>query len=322
MLKTFEDLFLNRDKFSFIDVRSPLEFKKGHIPGAYNIPLFSDQLRALVGTIYVQEGKEKAMHVALQHVAPHFIDLIDQAKNIYKKEKKTLVVYCARGGMRSGSVSWLFNLFQLSVIQLARGYKGYRNWVLAQFLQRRPINLLCGKTGSGKTAFLHHLAQEHQQIIDLEALAKHKGSVFGGYKDQQATQQQFENDLAWQWAQLDFLKWTWIEDESRKIGSVIIPESIWLQMQESTVYLLVVSLKSRFDRVLCEYGKLDKLFLLNALEKIESHLGGPRYQEVKKHILVDEMEEAFNILLSYYDKKYEHGLKNKQAIRLVNFKYF
>jgi tRNA 2-selenouridine synthase len=309
--KLFEELFFNHKDYLFIDVRSPSEFKKGHIPGAYNIPLFSDQLRALVGAIYVQEGKEKAVHFALERVSPQFSSFAQEAQGLYQKSKKTLVVYCARGGMRSGALTWLFTLFNLPVIQLERGYKAYRNWAMSQFSLTRQVNLLSGKTGAGKTECLLRWLKQGRQIIDLEGLADHKGSVFGGDKDTQATQQQFENDLAWQWAQLDSKKEVWLESESRKIGAVIIPEPIWLQMKHAPVYVLECSQEERLDRIMREYGVLPLEFLLRALAEIKDHLGSERYFQVK--ILMDngEIKEAFIILLAYYDKKYDHSLQKK-----------
>ena len=309
--KLFEELFINHEAYLFIDVRSPSEFKKGHIPGAYNIPLFSDQLRALVGTIYVQEGKEKAVHFALEKVAPQFSSFAQDAQDLYQKFGKTLVVYCARGGMRSGALTWLFKLFNLPVIQLERGYKAYRNWALQQFALKRNVRVLSGKTGSGKTVYLHQLTEQGEQVIDLEGLARHKGSVFGGDKKLQATQQQFENDLAWQWAALDVKKEVWVEDESRKIGAVIIPEAVWLQMKDAPCVLLECTFEERLARILEEYGGLSPSFLHLALDEISEHLGGTRYKEVKKLFLEGDLRGAFIILLEYYDKKYEHSFPQK-----------
>ncbi len=310
--KKIEELFLYYQDYLFIDVRSPSEFKKGHIPGAYNIPLFSDQLRALVGTIYVREGKEKAVHFALDKVAPQFSSFAHEARELHQKFEKTLVVYCARGGMRSSSLVWLFKLFNLPVIQLERGYKAYRNWALSQFCLKRNVVLLSGRTGSGKTEYLYQLKVRGEQMIDLEGLACHKGSVFGGEKCLQATQQQFENDLAWQWALIDEEREVWVEDESRKIGAIIIPEAVWSQMKNAASFLLECPFEKRINRILREYGELSSDFLLNALDEIVDHLGSERHEKVKKFILEGELKEASLILLEYYDKKYEHAFPDKR----------
>jgi len=319
MIKNFEELFLDISKLVFIDVRSPLEFSRGHIPGAYNIPLFSDEVRAIVGKIYVRDGKDPAMHSALKYVGPKLIELVDQAKEIYAASgSKRLCVYCARGGMRSGSVVWLFNMFQLPVVRLSFGYKGYRNWVLEQFNKKRSIKLLGGKTGVGKTEWLQKL-KLREQVVDLEALAKHKGSAFGGDKRVQATQQQFENDFAWQWAQLDSSKQVWLEDESRKIGSVMVPECIWKQMKLAPVYIVKVSREDRIKRIMKEYGELDEDFLLIALESIKEHLGYLRYKIVKDFIVSSQIAEAIVVLLEYYDKKYDHGMDDKKVAGMFTF---
>ncbi len=316
--KMIDDIFFNREKITFIDVRSPSEFERGHIPGSYTIPLLSDEVRAIVGTIYVQQGKNRAMHVAMEYVGPRLMELVDQAQAIYQKDKKPLAIYCARGGMRSRSVEWLFKLFQLPVEQVAGGYKAFRNWALQQFCTKQKINILGGKTGSGKTEKLYDLQKKGEQVIDLEALAQHKGSVFGGDKARQATQQQFENDLAAQWSKLDSNKRVWLEDESRKIGSIIIPEALWVQMQESSVYVLETPIEERVKRILKEYGCLDKQFLLKALDEIKDYLGSERYYEVKELGLEGNLEGAIVLLLAYYDKKYEHGLGHKKHVFLFD----
>jgi tRNA 2-selenouridine synthase len=197
-------------------------------------------------------------------------------------------------------------------VQLVGGYKAFRNWALDQLVVPQQVRLLGGKTGSGKTEYLHFLAKNDEQIIDLEARARHKGSVFGGDKDKQATQQQFENDLAIQWAFLNKNLPVWIEDESRKIGSVIIPESIWLQMQQAPFYFLLARRKDRIVRIVYEYGFLDKNFLLHALAEIKEHLGLERYQIIKSYIEQYEYRQAFEMLLDYYDKKYTYGLSRKK----------
>lgn len=297
--------------YQLIDVRAPLEFARGHIPGALNIPLFSDHLRALVGCVYAQKGKQEAMRFAMQELGPNLMNLVDQMRILH--DGRAVCIYCARGGMRSGAVAWFFSFFQLPVVRLQGGYKFFRNWALVQLALPRQIRVLGGKTGAGKTDFLHLLVQSGEQIIDLEALARHKGSVFGGDKDQQATQQQFENDLAWQWARLDFQKTVWLEDESRKIGAVIIPEALWLCMKQAPFYVLGACLDERVARIMREYGVLDKSFLLRALAEIKDHLGLERYRLIKQLIDSDELVGAIRELLLYYDKKYSHNLARKSV---------
>lgn len=297
------------ESVQFIDVRAPSEFARGHIPDAYNVPLFSDQLRSLVGCVYAKQGKQAAMRVAMQEVGPQLMVLVDQIRAVH--DGRQLCVYCARGGMRSGAVAWLVSFFKLPVVRLDGGYKAFRNWALEQFELSRGVRVLGGKTGAGKTAHLAQLAVAGQQIIDLEMLAQHKGSVFGGDKCAQATQQQFENDLAVVWSRLDVARPVWLEDESRKIGSVIIPEPIWLYMQVAPLYVLDTSRAQRLQRVLTEYGALDEGFIRDALLVIKDQLGGALYQEILVTLDAHDRAQAANLLLDYYDRKYEHGLQQK-----------
>jgi len=305
------DIFSHSESYIFIDVRSPSEFACGHIPGAHNIPLFSDDIRALVGTCYVQQGRGSAIHLAMQKIGPNLNQLVVQAQQVINN--KILCVYCARGGMRSASVSWLFALFKLPVVQLSGGYKAFRNWTLAQFETKQMLQVLGGKTGSGKTEYLKYLAQTGDQVIDLEKLARHKGSVFGGDKRNQATQQQFENDLALIWIQLDTKSSVWIEDESRKIGSVIIPEPVWLLMRQAPVYVLLSKRTERVARIMCEYGSLDRDFVLQALAEIKDHLGFELYQSIYRAYQDKNYLFAVDTLLMYYDKKYAHGFLHKKC---------
>lgn len=311
------DFMRERDRYIFIDVRSPSEFARGHIPGAHNIPLFSDQVRALVGTCYVQQGRESAMHLAMQHVGSQLDGLVAQARKIYTD--KPLCAYCARGGMRSASVSWLFAQFKLPVVQMSGGYKAFRNWAIEQCEQSRSVIIISGKTGAGKTAYLHTLAKKGQQIIDLEALAQHKGSVFGGTRATQATQQQFENDLAWQWSLLAAEKSVFVEDESRKIGAVIIPEPIWTLMQHAQIYYLDTPCNQRLARIMTEYGVLDAAFLQSALAALAQQLGSERYHQIVQ-VLEQDCAQAAALLLDYYDAKYEYqkSLKVGRIVKVIS----
>lgn len=315
MNRDISDIGSMISNYCLIDVRAPGEFAHGHIPGAYNVPLFSDELRALVGCVYAQQGKQEAMRVAMQHVGPTLMQLVDQARAV--SHGRPLCVYCARGGMRSGAVTWLFSFFQLPVTRLPGGYKAFRNWALAQYSLPRTIQVLGGKTGAGKTDYLRQLAAQGQQMIDLEALAKHKGSVFGGHWQTQATQQQFENDLAVAWAAVDTQRPVWLEDESRKIGSVIIPEPVWVQMQAAPLFVLETPRPMRLERIMTEYGALDELFIRDALTVIKQQLGGVLYQEVCVALDVGDRLQAADLLLAYYDRKYAYGLRKKSRAHVA-----
>ncbi|MGL6269659.1 MAG: tRNA 2-selenouridine(34) synthase MnmH, partial [Chitinophagaceae bacterium] len=196
--------------YPVLDVRSPGEYLHAHIPGAYSLPLFTDQERAVVGTLYKQEGREVAIKAGLDYFGVKMRRLIEEITQQYpalipkgsKQQKnaaeKPILVYCWRGGMRSAGVAWLLDLYGFKVFTLAGGYKSFRNWGLRQFIDPGPIQILGGYTGSGKTDLLHHIqTKKGSNIIDLEGLANHKGSAFGAIGLlPQPTQEMFENKLA------------------------------------------------------------------------------------------------------------------------------
>ena len=190
-----------------IDVRSPSEYYKGHMPNSINIPLFDNEERSIVGTIYKNYGREKAVIQGLEYIAIKIENLVNklfEAITVYKSknhnsklEESTLKIYCARGGMRSQSISWLLEKYNQRSITLKDGYKTYRKWTLESFIQEWEIVIMGGKTGTGKTKLLKLLGENNYQIIDLEGLACHRGSTFGGLgMKEQPSNEQFENMIA------------------------------------------------------------------------------------------------------------------------------
>jgi tRNA 2-selenouridine synthase len=185
-----------------IDVRSPKEFTKGHIPHAVNLPLFNDEERAKIGTLYKQKGKNNAIETGLEIVGPKMADFVRFVKPLAKESK--IFVHCWRGGMRSGSMAWLFDTMGYEVFTLKDGYKAYRRQVLEGLGRKARYIIVGGRTGCGKTEILHKLREYGEQILDLEKLANHKGSAFGalGEAPQQGTEQ-FENNLHFEMSKLD-----------------------------------------------------------------------------------------------------------------------
>src|SRR6185437_8096301 len=200
-----------------VDVRAPAEFAHGHIPGAVNIALFSDEQRARVGTTYKREGKEAAILLGFDLTGPKWAEFIRQALLIAPQKK--LALHCWRGGMRSSAMAWAFDLYGFDVSLLQGGYKNYRRWTARQWERPYTLNVIGGNTGSGKTKILGQLKVLGGQTIDLEDLAQHQGSTYGSLNRLiQPTQEQFENDLATTLAGLDSTRPIWIEDESLNIG--------------------------------------------------------------------------------------------------------
>jgi len=300
-----------RDKFlTIIDVRSPSEYALSHIPQAQNIPLFTDDERAMVGTLYKQVNRESAMLRALEIIGPKMASFVKQLTQL--KRKKTVLVHCWRGGMRSESMSWLFDIAGFEVFLLSGGYKAYRNWILSSFSEKANLLVLGGKTGSGKTSYLEALQKNNEQVIDLEGLANHKGSAFGaiGQKDQPGTQQ-FENLLFEEWRLLDLKKPIWIEDESASIGKVSIPKELFVQIRSARVIEIELPVKIRVKRIIAEYVRLNDAELTQSIIKISKRLGGLNTTICLNAVEEKDYEAAVLLILDYYDKAYRKGLQKR-----------
>jgi len=227
-----EEFMALRERLPVFDVRTPAEFAKGHIPGAFNLPLFSDEERRRVGIIYKQIGRESAILEGLEYVGPKMRRIVETVQSI--TGHKTLLLHCWRGGMRSSSVAWLLNTSGYEIFLLKGGYKAFRHYVLDSFEIPRDIIILSGHTGSGKTEILQALSRLGEQAIDLEKLACHKGSAFGSLGETpQPAQQEFENHLALFWRATD-LPWTaiWSPSISRQrstwsFGSGVRDSFVW-----------------------------------------------------------------------------------------------
>lgn len=303
-----------------IDVRTPAEFEQGHIPGAHNIPLFTNEERKIIGTIYKQEGKQPAILKGLELVGPKLHEFITRAKNI--SDSGTLLTHCWRGGMRSGSMAWLFEMYGFRCITLKGGYKKYRNHVLESFHEPQNIIILGGRTGSGKTLILHELIKQGEQVIDLEKIAHHKGSSFGSFgEEKQLSQEQFENEVSFAFSKIDKRRKCWLEDESRKIGINILPDALWLQIRTAKVICLELSLKARVNYLVTEYGKFSKEELITATQRIGKKLGGQHVKTAVEAIEAGDLKTACEISLVYYDKAYTYGLSQRpqENITVVSF---
>lgn len=293
------------------DVRTPAEFEQGHIPGAHNIPLFTNEERVQVGTTYKQQGREQAILLGFDLVGGKWSGFIRQALEIAPNKK--IALHCWRGGMRSGAMAWALNLYGFEVSLLESGYKAYRRWALDRFNDSFNIFILGGLTGSGKTSVLNQLAMQGEQVIDLENLAQHQGSAFGSMNRLiQPTQEQFENNLAARLNRIDRLKPVWLEDESIMIGKRVIPNPLFNQMRDAKVVALKIPLEARVSFLVGEYGKLDKDFLKACTEKIWKRLGPEQTKNAVAAIDENRMADFIRIVLVYYDKTYRSGLSKRK----------
>ncbi|MEO6584445.1 MAG: tRNA 2-selenouridine(34) synthase MnmH [Ferruginibacter sp.] len=302
-----------------LDVRSPGEYIQAHLPGAINLPLFSDEERKMVGTAYKKQSREKAIKIGLDFFGPKMRQMVEAIENFLEQqppENKNVYVYCWRGGMRSGAVCWLLNLYGFSVYQLQGGYKAYRNWVLAQFENDYHLKILGGYTGSGKTPVLHQLQQQGEIIIDLEGIANHKGSAFGALgQPVQPRQEMFENLLANALHATNSVeKNIWIEDESQRIGVLNIPPAFWRTMRQKPVYFADIPFAERLQYILKEYGCHPVDQLADAVLRIQKRLGPLETKNTLQFLEEKNYTGAFDILLRYYDKHYGLALYNRTNI--------
>jgi len=299
--------FLNLDEnIPIIDVRSPDEFRKGHINDAHNIPLFSNEERAIVGIKYKQHGKTPAIEKGLDIVGPKLTEMAAQAKAL--SSNKEILVYCWRGGMRSEKMAWLFELVGLKAWVLEGGYKAYRKDLLEDFGKIENLIVLQGPTGSGKTDILHALVKRNEQVIDLEKRANHKGSAFGsiGLGDQPTTMQ-FQNDIYNDLIRLDVSKRIWVEGESLSIGKVYLPESLWGTMNRSAVIEIDLPKNIRAERLTAEYGVHDIEPLADSIKKISRRFGPDSVLKALKLLEENKLYDVALMLLDYYDKGYKYS---------------
>ncbi len=298
-----------------IDVRSPSEFRTGHIPGANNIPLFDDREREAVGIMYKKEGRINAILEGLRLSGPSMHEKLKEALRISAGGR--LLVHCWRGGMRSEAMAWLFSQGGIESEILEGGYKAYRHHILEYLSVNRNMIILGGLTGSGKTHILGRLREKGHQVIDLEGLANHKGSAFGSLgQPPQPSSEYFANLLFDRMKETDPNLPVWLEDESRNIGTVFMPEEFYLNMQRNPAIILMMDIKTRLPRLVEEYSSYPPDELECMIMKISKRLGGDRTREAIEAVRNGDFAKAIEITLLYYDKAYLFGLGRKQEKNL------
>ena len=307
------ELLGERERWQILDVRTPAEFDTGHIPGAINIPLFTNDERARIGTLYKQQSPESAYLEGLRVVGPKMADWVDQISRLNSSSSKDLIVHCWRGGKRSGAMHWLITFSGMKAWRLEGGYKSFRQ-SLHTFFETQPLDLriLGGCTGAGKTEIIQTLAAHGQQVIDLEQLAHHKGSAFGSIGElEQPTTEQFENEIYMAFLQLDISKPIWLENESKSIGKAHLPEGLWRQMRHAVLFNIQVDEESRLNRIMNYYAEpVQKDLLAAAFQKIKKRLGGLDFQKAMASLEAGDLRNAAAIALHYYDKAYTYQLEH------------
>ena len=294
-----------------VDVRTPAEFAQGHIPGARNLPLFSDGERAEVGTTYKQQGRQKAVQLGLALVGPKLAAL-GSTLTAWSAETAgaPLRIHCWRGGMRSGSVAWLADTLDLPCTLLEGGYKAYRRWVLVQLEQRWPLRLLGGRTGTGKTDLLLALRDRGVAVLDLEGLAHHRGSSFGNLGlPPQPSNEHYENRIAAVLRAQAEATAIWVEAESVQVGRCRVPAGLWRQMQQAPLLEIQRPLEERLRHLVAVYGVQDPEALAEATSRIGKRLGPQRTAAALEAIARRDWSEACRQMLDYYDRCYDRELE-------------
>jgi tRNA 2-selenouridine synthase len=293
-----------------LDVRSPMEYAKGHWPGSINLPLFSDAERAEVGTTFKKEGRESAVHLGLALTGPKLSSLASALEE--HRNSGPPRIYCWRGGMRSASIAWLAQLLDLEPVILEGGYKAYRRWVLEQFDLDWPLRLLGGRTGTGKTDLLLALRDRGIAVVDLEGLANHRGSSYGGLgQPPQPSTEHYENLLAEALHQLRRrgAQSIWLEAESVQVGCCRIPASLFRQMKRAPVFEIRRRLEERVQQLVEVYGQQGGEALAAATQRISRRLGPQRTDQALRAIAAEDWATACRATLDYYDRCYDRELE-------------
>ena len=318
-----------KSKGLLIDVRSPEEYYKGHMPNSISIPIFNNEERSIIGKKYKYYGRENAVREGFK-IIENKIDKIINKFILIKKEfdistiDKTandtyIKIYCARGGMRSQSMLWLLEKFHYPCITLNGGYKTYRNWVLNIFKDRQKIIVIGGKTGTRKTKILEKLKALGYQILDFENLANHRGSSFGGLgMKEQPTNEQYENLIAEDLNKFNKKKIIFVEAESANIGKNRIPHELYKQMKNSKRIEIIRNEKIRIKELINTYSKYKKNDLKESVLKITKRLGPQRTKSAINSIDNEDWENVCKSVLDYYDRCYEHELKDKKDVKVLD----
>lgn len=357
VLHHIEDFLRLRDAgLPLLDVRSPAEFQTAHMAGAHSLPLFSDEERARVGTVYARQGQEAASLLALRLVGGRLADMVESARQLCPPRPLTpeaaaalaacpaasctasaavpaamtpsppeassvpcrhVLLHCWRGGLRSRSVGWLLESCGFTVHLLHGGYRAFRTHVRKELARPRPVLVLGGMTGCGKTDILHALADRGEQVIDLEGLAHHRGSAFGAValNGGQPGNEAFENSLFEQWRTLDPRRPVWLEDESRRIGHVTLCEEFFRHIDTSPLLVVELPLSLRIRRLVTIYGSAVPgsppepavaEALCAALQKLRRRLGNEACTRCCELVRAGQLDEAVGRVLHYYDKCYAH----------------
>ena len=293
------------------DVRTPAEYEHAHIPGAKNLPIFSNDERALIGTLYKKSSREKAILKGFELFGPKMKSIIERLISYGHKPGDTVLFHCWRGGMRSEAMAWIAQFYGFESHILEGGYKAFRNNLLQRFNTTLSPIIIGGFTGSGKTQILHALQNMGEYIIDIEAIAHHRGSSFGAIGNMpQGSQEDFENKLALAYPEMQ-IKRLFIEDESRKIGRNILPIQLYETIQSSPVVFIDIPQEKRLMWLAEQYQDKDRESIREAIVRLSKRLGGANTKAALEELDNGNLNKCFAYPLAYYDDTYNYGISRR-----------
>lgn len=310
MLKTVEYGEI-KGNYILVDVRSPGEFQEATIKGAVNIPLFSDEERKIIGTVYTKESVEKAKRIGLEVASKKLIHIYDEIK-VLEKSYGRVVLFCARGGMRSGVIGMLLSSLGVNVEKISEGYKGYRKFInenLTLLNDKVQYIVLHGNTGVGKTEILKQLECDGFDVLDLEGFANHRGSLLGTVGLGKTTsQKEFESRI---YHMLKGCKspYVFIEAESKRIGNAIIPDFIFYKMKKGTHIFVDADMDFRTDLIIKEYTKQENCNeeIIECLIRLGKYIGEKNVERYSQLVLKSEYDEVVSeLMIKHYDPMYTH----------------
>ncbi|MFK4785249.1 tRNA 2-selenouridine(34) synthase MnmH [Fusobacterium sp. MFO224] len=317
------DKVLKLKNYILIDARSPKEFKKQGIPGAVNIPTLLDDERAEVGTVYVQESKEKAKEIGVQKISKRLPEIFKQVNELSKKYNN-LIFYCARGGMRSGSLEVLFNTLGFKTMKLQGGYKGYREYILKNMEEvnkNKEYIVIHGRTGEGKTKILEKLENKGYSVLNLEKLADHKGSFFGGVcEKREQSQKRFDGEIFHRLTE-NKKGYFLVESESKRIGNIYVPESVYGSIVKGKHLFVSTSMENRVNIIMEDYANATISELEECLLKVARYISKERYERYHNLLMKGELAKLSEILMDeYYDPLYDVGINKYNYDLNINYK--
>ena len=307
---SLQDLFSLQEKepHTIIDVRSPSEYKEASIPGSINIPVFTDEERAEIGTLYKQVSKEAANERGLDIFAAKLPAFIREFKTI----DTSMTVFCWRGGMRSKTAATVLDLMGIHANRLSGGIRTYRQWVVKELEKEvfpPELIVLNGYTGSGKTAILKRLADVGHPVIDLEQLAGHRGSIFGQIGLKPNNQKKFDSLLIHELDKVKKAPFVYIEGESKRIGKVLLPSFLFDKKENGIHVFIHLPTEERVKNILADYNpweSRDKF--IEAFTLIKRRIHVPIAKEIEQSLEDGHFETAVKLLLeNYYDPRYEYS---------------